>query len=256
MFVGVTTIGKGVGATTVAAGLASALSDLGESSSTLLVESDVAGGDLARIRGIDVAGGGVLGWVSGFGIDAESGLADQVWSHRSVPRCAVLVNSSAGPVEALEQLWRHGVDEMNEFADFVVADFGRWNPTAQRWWAQMHCGVVVASGSVAGLERAIATAGSGPLASSQRPVCAVVNGSGFGVDEIRETTGMDWQDCFEWSRRDAERIRLGEWKRARRSQLGRQLAAIAAAIDTERRRDRSTDEAQGRGAGSSSRGSG
>lgn len=231
MIVGVTTIGKGVGATTVAAGLGAALGGLG--ASTVLVESDVGGGDLARIRGVDASRGGILGWVSGFGIDDKGTLSANVWSHPETPGCVLLPSGSAGSIEQFDQLWRNGLDELSSFCDIAVMDLGRWTEWGRRWWGNVDCGVVVASGSVAGLERTMAMAGSGPLAPTPKPVCAVVNGSGFSVEEIRSSTGIEWQDCLEWSKRDAERIRVGQWKRAKRSQLGRQLIEMAEGVADE-----------------------
>ena len=237
MIVGVVGVGKARGVTTVATGLATALGETFGNS--VIVEADPSGGDLAAWRGLSLDDGGVLRFASEVGssrdFDGEGELADRVESSvvrvGSGPGCAVMALGVGGSALSgqVEAMWE-GRSELLEWPGVVVVDLGRWGSRlCSDMWSSMSMGVVVAAGDVAGLRRARLGVDVAPMLNAF-PTVRIVNGSAWDLDEINRSSGIDFDMALSWEVRTAERIRLGDWKAARRRHLGRQFLDMARAM--------------------------
>lgn len=242
MIVGVVGVGKARGVTTVATGLGCAFGTL--CGNALVVEADSTGGDLASWRGLKEhkeVRGGVLNFASEIGASrdatialdrSENLLGAHSWRHPASTECAVMPLGVGGTPLAgqIEAMWTDGRDALASWAGVVVMDFGRWGaPLTAQIWSELDAGVVVCSGDVGGLRRAMLAATSPPMINSFPTTC-VVNGSAWDLEEVKRSTSLDIEAVLDWDARCAERIRLGDWKAARKRLLARQLVQLASAI--------------------------
>ena len=242
MIVGVVGVGKARGVTTVATGLGCAFGSVCRNA--LLVEADSAGGDLAAWRGLSEqreVRGGVLNFASEISASRDAVVALErtenlidahAWRHPSSVECAVMPLGVGGAPLAgqIEAMWSDGRGELAAWPGVVVMDFGRWGPSlTSRIWNELDAGVVVCSGDVGGLRRAMLAATAPPMANGF-PTVLIVNGSAWALEEIRRSTNLDIEAVLDWDTRCAERIRLGEWKAVRKRLLARQLVQLASAL--------------------------
>jgi len=237
MLIGVVAAGKATGVTTIAAGLGAAFGADGEDA--MVIEADVDGGDLAYLRDLNVDDGGVLSFAAQMGADgrdAVTAIESHLWRNDRSSGSAVMPLSAGGAgVEAqIAALWADGREVLQRWPGPVVIDLGRWgHALTAEIWNGCDLGVVVCPGSVAGLRRAEATWMSPPL---RNPFATwrIVNGSPWTVDQIKSDTGLMFDAVFEWDRRCAEAIRVGNWSGVRRRHLARQLSVLTEQISTDR----------------------
>ena len=236
MLIGVVAATKATGTTTVAAGLGAAFGAAGEES--LVIEADVAGGDLAYLRDLNVEEAGVLGFAAQMGTEAQDAaavIAGHVWSNERSPRCRVMPLTAGGAgVEAqVGAMWDDGRKVLKRWPGPVLLDLGRWgHDLTERIWTGCDVGIVVCSGSVAGLRRAEATWMTAPL-RNEFGTWRIVNGSPWSPEQIQTNTGLVFDSVLEWDRRCAEHIRLGNWAGTKRRHLARQLSVLAQDIAVE-----------------------
>gem|GEM_PF-5373112 len=101
-----------------------------------------------------------------------------------------------------------GRDELAQWPGVVVVDLGRWGSRlAADIWATVDMGVAVCAGDVAGLQRARIAADVAPMLNPF-PTVKVVNGSVWEIEEIRRSTGIDFDAALAWDTRTAEKIRV------------------------------------------------
>ena len=237
MLIGVVAAGKATGVTTIAAGLGAAFGADGENA--LVIEADVAGGDLAYLRDLNVDEGGVLSFAAHVGTDgrdAVSAINNHLWRNDRSPQCAVMPLSAGGAgVEAqIKALWADGREVLQRWPGPVVIDLGRWgHDLTEQIWNGCDLGVVVCPGSIAGLRRAEGGWMSQPLRNSFA-TWRIVNGSPWSVDQIKSDTGLVFESVLEWDRRCAEAVRVGNWTGVRRRHLARQLSVLTQQITTDR----------------------
>ena len=242
MIVGVVGVGKARGVTTVATGLALAFAQT--VGNAVVVEADPSGGDIMAWRGLKLDDGGVLKFASHVGASRDRHLTDEpavnllemnVLRGEEFPQCAVLPLGVGGAplLTQVEAMWTiDGRDELAKWPGVVVVDLGRWGSrlTADIW-STIDMGVVVCAGDVAGLQRARLASEAAPMLN-RVPTVKLVNGSAWQLEEIRRSCGIDFDVALAWDVRTAERIRLGDWKGARKRLLARQLVDLARSMVT------------------------
>lgn len=242
MIIGVVGVGKARGVTTVAIGLATAFGQT--VGNAVIVEADPTGGDIMAWRGLKLDDGGVLKFASHVGASRDREVMDEapvnlvemnVLRGDEFPQCAVLPLGVGGAplVTQVEAMWTaHGREELVRWPGVVVVDLGRWGSrlTAEIW-SMIDMGVVVCAGDVAGLQRARLVSESAPMVNPI-PTVKVVNGSAWELEEIRRSTGIDFDAALAWDVRAAEKIRVGDWKGARKRLLARQLVDLARSMVT------------------------
>lgn len=236
MLVGIAGVGKAIGVTTVAAGVAAGIAHV--EGRSLLIEADATGGDLGALRDLPLAGDGARG-VLGFaaaagaaGLRAEDGTDPELvdthtWTNEFGGSLMPLGVGGPGLVGQVETMWRDGRDDLARWGGAVVVDFGRWSENLVRFWRGLDAAIVVCRGDLAGLERARLVAGSAPV-TNPWPTALVVNGSAWSQDHIVASTGLDIATVLAWDSRCAEAVRADRWSRqvARRS-LGQQFIGLA-----------------------------
>ena len=240
MLIGVVNAGKAAGSTTVATGLGAAFGSTGQHA--IVIEADVSGGDLAYVRPDLNAEAGVLGFAAAMGADtderqAAAAINDHSWTPLAgSPNCAVMPLTAGGPgVELqIEALWSDGAWALRRWPGPVLLDLGRWgHGLTKRIWSDCDLGVVVCSGSLAGLRRLDATWTEAPLRNSFA-TWRILNGSPWDANQIQADTGLTFEAELSWDRRGAEQIRLGNWKAVKRRHLARQLQDLAGRIGADR----------------------
>lgn len=234
--VGVTGVGKARGVSTVACGLASAAAQaLG---SSLLVESDPSGGDVGYWRKVDVENNSVIEATAALGVvDADGDRVEALARYSShaggSPNCSVLALRACGELEAqVRGFWDVAGPHLGVLAGPVVADFGRFDGggvSGALWARYVDVGVVVANGDMASLKRLHHLARSVPVRNRFATV-VVVNGSQWSLGEISGSVEAPADALLSWDPKAAQMIRVGGWKRARRSMLARELNDVWAMI--------------------------
>lgn len=242
MIIGVVGVGKARGVTTVAIGLATACGQT--VGNAVIVEADPTGGDIMAWRGLKLDEGGVLKFASHVGASRDREVMDQpplnlvemnVLRGRAFPQCAVLPLGVGGAPLAtqVEAMWAvDGREELAKWPGVVVVDLGRWGSRlTSDIWSTIDMGVVVCAGDVAGLQRARLLSEVTPMVN-QVPTVKLVNGSAWDLPEIRRSSGIDFDAVLAWDVRAAEKIRVGDWKGARKRLLARQLVELARTMVT------------------------
>ncbi len=232
MIIGVTNAAKATGATTVALGLAAAAAADGVAS--LVIEADVSGGDVAYWRMLKADEAGVLGFAAAAGADTDldTTIGQHVWSSPGTPGCSVmpLEAGGIGIQGQVAALWQDGRSVLERWPGLVVLDLGRFEgATCRGIWSELDAGVVLCPGSLAGLQRVDKVKDQAPL-RNDFGTWTILNGSAWSLADVAADTGLRFDVVFEWDRRCAEAIRLGNWKAAKRRLLGRQLTELATDI--------------------------
>ncbi len=237
MLIGVVGAAKPTGVTTIAAGLGAAFGAAGQQA--LVIEADVAGGDLAYSRDLSVDEAGVLGFAAQMGADttdASVAVGSHVWSNQRSPNCVVMPLTAGGVGVEIQiaAMWNDGRQVLQRWPGPVIIDLGRWgHDLTERIWTGCDIGVVVCPGSVAGLRRAEASWGARPLTNSFA-TWRIVNGSPWNAEQIQANTGLVFDEVLAWDRKGAEHIRLGNWAATKRRHLARQLTLLAEQISADR----------------------
>lgn len=234
MILGVVNAGKAKGATTVALGLGAAFAEHRQS---VVIEADMAGGDVGYWRGLEVNTHGVLDAAASVSAattveEKADAMLSHAWTHPEAQLCSVLALGANGAVteNVLSTLWSSGRDVFAGSLTPFVFDFGRWGAKlTENMWAGVDAAVVVTQGSLGELKRLVAGANAAPIRNGV-PTWIVVNGSPWEQADIARTTAVEVATVLNWDAKAAEAIRLGNWKKARRSLLGRQLREQASAI--------------------------
>lgn len=259
MIIGVTSASKAHGVSSIAAGLASALGH--DSSEVLLIEADIAGGDLAAIRGFDPSNRGVLSFAAqsgmetsgsalGFGLETDGSalgfgmetdgsenktslnpLERHLWrSPKS--NVALLASTEGGPAlrTQIEALIRDGGTVLSAWPGYVVLDLGRWgDEVSASIWASCDVGVVIANGSLAQLRRCETLWQQSPYTNTFA-TWRVLNGSSWTKTEIETATGLGFDTVLDWDTKAVENYLIGDWDGSKRRHLSRQLIDLAASI--------------------------
>ncbi len=229
MLIAVINVGKALGSTTVATGLAAGLASRPETSTAAVIEADPRGGDLSLLAGVDPAVG-LLSLAATSTKNAANWQLLEAHSHKAagVPGLRIIPTSihTASLENQLQAFWVDVGPTLKSLDEPVVVDIGRYDGAAAAitplWIADMI--VAVCSGDAASLARAQAELSS--EAFQDLNVVPVINGSPWSLDEIASTVGLQAWNVLEWNPRAANAIRSGHWKPLRRSLLCRQLSQL------------------------------
>jgi len=232
--VGVVGVGKARGVSTIACGIAAAAAVTAGSS--LLVESDVAGGDIGSWRKIDVDNNSMIEATAAVTVadtpeERLEALSAYCSRSEGSPTCSVLSLRPAGELETqVRAFWRDIAGDLKSLAGPVVVDLGRFDArgaSSDVWRQHIDVGIVVANGDLASLKRLHHGSKAAPVAN-RFPTLMVVNGSKWSLGELRSKI-PDVHSLLRWDAKVAQLVRVGNWKKARRTGLGLELNELCTA---------------------------